>query len=393
MPEKIIETNCCTVLLPEYPVDIFSLNFAAGCCAVYIRIKNPSTGLDALLYNNSRTDEYFTVSLNPELLKEYDTNIQVLSEPRVLSTHDLHTIYQCINHVHVVDGINYEAMVQARQTGRRLTRYDEVMLQMHERRMLLRPGHTRIQPHRLFHVLTPEEHCEIVLKRRQVLMQNAVNSDNLDLLKHAILQVVDNEPKLEPQRLLKQAADCCIQKKKLDLMFPILGLMFEALRKAGPNYEVQSQTFVRMLTYLTSDQVGFSHVKPVFGLLGQLQASISKNFTPDKFSRVCQFHIEVEVQLIHFILALLQPSESGSAMNTFASECLRSLRNLEAAVPRSNDAGLDLYHGLQSFFESLTTPRLSSFDSYSFFAEAPVDGFSAHMACEQGGAFDEHNMA
>lgn len=365
MPEKMIDLDCCVLFLSEYPEHFFSLELGEHNAA-YIRVYNPEKELNSLEYFNLKTIESCVVCTEYEQLQEFDQRFKYSASQRrpTLSKNELHLIFSITGHVHTLAGMNHpsQALIQARYKGERLSGYDEIMVQMYERRMLLRSSNTDKGFSRSF-------------IQRVLLLDLAIKSENHKSL-HELLFHWDTTAYDDICQMMNKVVSRCIASKKRHMLRPIVQYMLASFWDKRPDYNQLSNMFERFVKQIRCDEAAFYRVKPIFALLDQLYKDVREsrfNLGKSRYHAVRQFQAAVEQQLITFLIDIFQPlDDDSSPIHMFTEECAIKLAALEQAVPSAAylqlPANRNAYQGFREFFNTLKQQKLPSSDSvYSFF--------------------------
>lgn len=365
MPNEVMNLDCCTLLLSQYPDNSFSLDLGEHRAA-YVRFYHPETGLNHLEYIRLDTAERCVFNMNADALWCYDQSIRQAAPYRTLSKDDLAAIYQMTRHVHVLPATRHpsRALIRTRHKGERLSNYDESVLQHYERSTLMFSQKTSHHPqHRSFSM-------------RMILIDLAIKSTNHKSLYECLFICLDNVTHEEACQLLNRAVSSCIANRKRDMLLSVVTVILQSFWDERPNYDDLLRNFEKIVSQIPSDQAAFERVKPIFALLGQSYRDVREfRFVLGKssYTRVREFHAAMEKQLIAFAVNIFKPIQDDFCpMRTFIENGKAELAALERVVPSSEFLQLpgdrQTYQGFHELFKSLSQQKSASSESlYSFF--------------------------
>lgn len=365
MPRNTIQNDCVSFTtskkISELRQELHSpQGELANIDAAYIRMNNEAAALNVLMYFHRKNNVFIKITSDPEVLDDYDCyRIMPSTRPRCLTMDDLYCIYVRLNHLHIIADLKVNLLL-ACQSNRLISPYEEVILQMNERRMLNKPTH---ELHRFFEaqvVQISQQRChQIAVNRRRILMKLAFDANSQNAFNRAVLTVVDYENTMTKIDLIAMAVEVCIELDKRDFLCGLFQTILKEMRKCAINYQVVSNLLMRIVLNIDYDEMTYSKVSPIIKLMSELSEQIlkSKNQLPIGCDHLLDdFWVKIAAKFARFFTDHFRPVVvvDEPSITTFTQHCLQLLDDIEQVVPPSLFIGVKHpYQPLRTFFESL----------------------------------------
>lgn len=375
--------NCVYIWSKEEPtqdvVDVVSTQMDA--LGVYVRFKNPTSNLNALVYYYKEdADHHLKIKITDEhQLKKLDKLFEWGAFSRILTQLELFQLYQVTGHIHVIPEVNDKLKVLLRSSSNPLTPYEEVILQINERRMLARPPQEIPSLHQFMEhpiIRMPDE--QRVFRKACVLIDKAINMNNTNALNRALLTVTYQDRPLPALNLMNEAVRRCIAKDKRHLLVMVFQSILNHLRIADPSYQLHLRYFSNLSIAIDCDEVKVARVVPLFHILGQFYSRMLKlrsHINDLAYHWLSLIQTDIEAAFIQFFIQICKPSVCDEPLasepfscHAFATHCSSSITFSKRQIDQYGIENLDeLLYPLAYFFSRLAQPFQNALPSVSFF--------------------------